>query len=167
MKTLILDNGAYEIKAGFAGSQPSYQIFRPSLTVLSVCYSLVPNCIARSKGDRRVYVGDQLRNCKDYGALAFKRPFDRVHLSSLSILMTGVFDELGDGEDGVGHYPVRWRETGTPPNEWFVMGEIEPAETSLLVTEPPLDLPVLQASYDQMVFEEFEFHSYCRTTGTV
>ena len=35
----------------------------------------------------------------------------------------------------------------------------------MLVTEPVLDLPILQASYDQIVFEEYEFHSYCRTAG--
>ena len=40
--------------------------------------SQIPNCIARSKGDRRVYTGEQLRNCKDFGALGFKRAFDRV-----------------------------------------------------------------------------------------
>jgi Actin len=45
--------------------------------------------------------------------------------------------------------------------------QIEPGDTSLLVTEPVLDLPILQASYDQIVFEEYEFHSYCRTTGTL
>ena len=36
----------------------------------------------------------------------------------------------------------------------------------MVVTEPVLDLPILQASYDQIVFEEYEFHSYFRTTGT-
>jgi len=36
----------------------------------------------------------------------------------------------------------------------------------LLVTEPLLDLPILQSSYDQIVFEEYEFNSYLRTTGT-
>ena len=34
-----------------------------------------------------------------------------------------------------------------------------------MVTEPVLDLPVLQASYDQIVFEEYDFHSYFRATG--
>jgi len=43
--------------------------------------------------------------------------------------------------------------------------QIDPSETSLVVTEPVLDLPILQASYDQIVFEEYEFHSYFRTTG--
>src|SRR5277367_1414101 len=36
-----------------------------------------------------------------------------------------------------------------------------------MVTEPVLDLPVLQASYDQIVFEEYDFHSYFRATGIV
>src|SRR5271167_4080063 len=42
---------------------------------------------------------------------------------------------------------------------------MDPTETSLLVTEPVLDLPILQSSYDQIVFEEYEFNSYCRTTA--
>jgi len=126
MKTLIFDNGAYEVKTGFVGTKAVS----------------VPNCIARSKGDRRVYAGEKLRNCKDYGALGFKRAFDQGYLTSWET-EKAIWDTiLFDGEIAV-----------------------DPAETSLLVTEPVLDLPILQTSYDQIVFEEYGFQSYCRTTA--
>jgi hypothetical protein len=40
--------------------------------------------------------------------------------------------------------------------------KIKPSETSLLVTEPYLNLPSLAETFDQMVFEEWEFQSYYR-----
>jgi len=51
----------------------------------------------------------------------------------------------------------------------FFDGEspVDPSETSLVVTEPVLDLPILQDSYDQIIFEEYEFDSYYRATGNV
>jgi actin-related protein 6 len=36
------------------------------------------------------------------------------------------------------------------------------AETSLLLTEPVFNLPNVQESYDQIVFEEYGFASYAR-----
>ena len=64
--TLIRDNGAYEIKAGLSTSKtPSYA--PPFPLTLNAYPRIIPNCIARSKGDRRVYIGSQLYNCKDYG----------------------------------------------------------------------------------------------------
>lgn len=42
--------------------------------------------------------------------------------------------------------------------------QIQPSETSLLVTEPYFNLPNIQETYDQMVFEEWEFQSYYRCT---
>jgi actin-related protein len=40
--------------------------------------------------------------------------------------------------------------------------QISPAETSLLITEPYFNLPIIQDLYDQFVFEEYEFNSYHR-----
>jgi actin-related protein 6 len=42
--------------------------------------------------------------------------------------------------------------------------QINPSETSLLVTEPYFNLPNIAETYDQMVFEEWEFASYFRCT---
>lgn len=67
--TLVIDNGAYTLKAGLvasAASNPSYDN----------C-SLIPNCIARSSRDKRTYVASELAECKDFGELAFRRPVEK------------------------------------------------------------------------------------------
>lgn len=45
------------------------------------------------------------------------------------------------------------------------MAKIVPKETRLLITEPCFNLPVIQDSYDQIIFEEYEFGSCYRTTA--
>lgn len=68
-KTLVLDNGAYTIKAGLvsgAPTEPSYDDCR-----------VIPNCIARSTRDKCSYVGSELDSCKDFGELAFRRPVEK------------------------------------------------------------------------------------------
>ncbi|RUS35466.1 hypothetical protein BC938DRAFT_483006 [Jimgerdemannia flammicorona] len=42
--------------------------------------------------------------------------------------------------------------------------QCEPEECGLVVTEPCFNLPNIQQTYDQIVFEEYEFESYYRTT---
>jgi actin-related protein 6 len=66
-KTLVLDNGAYTIKAGLVASQePTYNDCR-----------VIPNCITRSTRDKCTYVGAELDDCKDFGELAFRRPVEK------------------------------------------------------------------------------------------
>lgn len=67
-KTLVIDNGAYTIKAGLVpvGAEPTY----------GDC-SVMPNCIARSTRDRCTYVGAELDSCRDFGELAFRRPVEK------------------------------------------------------------------------------------------
>lgn len=63
-KTLVLDNGAYTIKAGYVAGDT---IDHPRV---------IPNCIARD-ADRKVYVGSELEKCKDFGEIAFRRPVEK------------------------------------------------------------------------------------------
>ena len=68
-QTLVLDNGAYTLKAGLiaaSSTEPRYD----DCTV-------IPNCIARSTRDKRTYVASELLQCKDFGELAFRRPVER------------------------------------------------------------------------------------------
>jgi actin-related protein len=68
-RTLVLDNGAYTIKAGIvpsASENLSYDDCR-----------VIPNCIARSTRDKCSYVGSELDACKDFGELAFRRPVEK------------------------------------------------------------------------------------------
>ncbi|OCK86356.1 Actin/actin-like protein [Lepidopterella palustris CBS 459.81] len=66
-KTLILDNGAYTIKAGLSSpdTEPNYEDCK-----------VIPNCIARSR-DKRVYIASELEKCVDFGEMAFRRPVER------------------------------------------------------------------------------------------
>ncbi|KAI4096649.1 MAG: hypothetical protein LQ344_000789 [Seirophora lacunosa] len=67
-RTLVVDNGAYSIKAGFASPTPD-----------STNCHLVPNCLARER-DRRVWVGAEIDTCRDFGEMAFRRPVEKGYL---------------------------------------------------------------------------------------
>lgn len=68
-RTLIIDNGAFSMKAGFATPSPELD---------KDCHVL-QNCLARGR-DKRVWVGGQLDNCKDFGEMAFRRPVEKGYL---------------------------------------------------------------------------------------
>ncbi|KAI1430534.1 Actin/actin-like protein [Xylaria sp. CBS 124048] len=63
-RTLVLDNGAYTIKAGFvtddAASDPR----------------IIPNCIARDR-DNKTYVASELSQCTDFSETVFRRPVEK------------------------------------------------------------------------------------------
>jgi actin-related protein 6 len=61
-RTLVIDNGANTIKAGFASETDEPRI--------------IPNCIARDS-HRKTFVGSELDKCKDFGEIAFRRPVEK------------------------------------------------------------------------------------------
>lgn len=67
-RTLIVDNGAYTLKAGF--SSP--------LSTDDECH-VIPNCMARDR-ERKVYIGSELEKCKDFGDIAFRRPVEKGYI---------------------------------------------------------------------------------------
>ena len=67
-QTLVVDNGASSIKAGFAAQTPQ----------LGDCV-VVPNCIARDRG-RKVWIGAQLERCTDFGEIVMRRPVEKGFL---------------------------------------------------------------------------------------
>ncbi|CAD6589838.1 MAG: Actin- protein 6, partial [Tremellales sp. Tagirdzhanova-0007] len=121
---LILDNGAYTIKAGISGIDWEPRVF--------------PNSIARSRIEKKVFVGDEIEDCKDLSGLAYRRPFERGML-------------------------VNWDSEKVIWDRLF-SSDVMKEQTSLLVTEPLFNLPNIAETYDQMVFEEWEFTSYFRCT---
>ena len=133
-QTLVIDNGAYGIKAGFASAD-------------SNACQVIPNCIARGpNGPRstRVYVGDQLDECKDFAEMAFRRPVEKGYLVSW------------DGEMDI------WKQA------FFRKGaklHCEPREANLVVSEAPNCPSALQQNTDQIIFEELEFASAYRSIG--
>jgi actin-related protein 6 len=66
-RTLVVDNGAYTIKAGFSSSSSTD------------APHVIPNCMARDR-DRKVYIGSQLGKCKDFGDITFRRPVEKGYL---------------------------------------------------------------------------------------
>jgi actin-related protein 6 len=67
-RTLVVDNGAYTIKAGF--SSPTSVDDKPRL---------IPNCIARDR-QRKIYIASELEKCKDFGDIAFRRPVEKGYI---------------------------------------------------------------------------------------
>lgn len=63
-QVLILDNGAYTIKAGYAATDEEPRVY--------------PNSSARSRAEKRVYVADEIEKCKDMSGIVYRRPFERV-----------------------------------------------------------------------------------------
>ena len=57
------------MKAGFATGSPDPK---------TDCH-IIPNCLAKSR-DKRVWIGGQLENCKDFGEMAFRRPVEKGYL---------------------------------------------------------------------------------------
>ncbi|KAL8890226.1 MAG: hypothetical protein Q9215_002610 [Flavoplaca cf. flavocitrina] len=67
-RTLVVDNGAYTIKAGFSSPSPS----------LEDCHT-IPNCLARER-DKKVWVGSEIESIRDFGEVAFRRPVEKGYL---------------------------------------------------------------------------------------
>ncbi|OLN94109.1 Actin-related protein 6 [Colletotrichum chlorophyti] len=63
-RTLVLDNGAYTLKAGFVSEE------------LTEEPRVIPNCIARDRA-RKVYVASDLDRCRDFGEIQFRRPVEK------------------------------------------------------------------------------------------
>ncbi|KAK5169532.1 Actin- protein 6 [Saxophila tyrrhenica] len=138
-QTLVVDNGAHTIKAGF--SSTSFDDSEPKPEDCQV----IANCIARSTRDKRTYVGPELLDeCWDFGELAFRRPVEKGFVVNW------------EGEKAI------WERSFVDERAKL---KCNPHETNLVLTESPNAPAALQRNADEMVFEEFEFASYYRTTA--
>ena len=107
--TVVIDNGGHTCKVGFAGQAEPVKS--------------MPNGIAKSKTEHKVFVADQLDTCKDFSALQYRLSLER-----------GVL--------------VNW---DTQAEVWArAFGpevlKIAPAETSLLLSEAPLTPSATEAA---------------------
>lgn len=100
---------------------------------------LIPNAIVRGKADKRNYIGDQLEECKDFSSLYYRLPFEKGLLVNWGIERT-IWDRVFNN-----------------------VARVDPKESRLLITEPCFNLPIIQDSYDEVIFEEYEFSSCYRT----
>lgn len=132
--TLVLDNGAYTLKAGLIhGSK------------IDDAPLVVPNCVARNRL-KKTYVAAELEQCRDFSEIQFRRPVERGFVVNWEAQK-----EIWDRQFFDDKAPLR----------------CEPAETRLLLAEPPNALPTLQSNCDQIVFEEYGFTSYYRGIGAL
>ena len=144
-KTFIIDNGAYTMKSGYA---PDTSTLQDEQTALSACTS-IPNAIAKTRGNR-VYIGAQLSNqITDVNEMAFRRPVEKGYIvnweTQKEIWEHSFFDEK----------TVRNRD----------LRVADPEDTTLVLTEAPNALPVLQRNADEMVMEAWGFGGYLRCVG--
>ncbi|KAF9013049.1 actin family [Cyathus striatus] len=99
---------------------------------------IVQNAVIRSKGDKTTYFGHEFDNCRDYASLHYRLPCEKGYIvdwDAQKAVWDGIFSE-----------------------------DIDPAQTTLLITEPYFNLPNIQDVYDQFMFEEYEFAEYMRVT---
>lgn len=134
-RTLVIDNGAYTIKAGFS-SPPTEETPAPIPT-------LIPNCLARDH-NKKVYTGSELSKCKDFSEIVFRRPVEKGYLVNW------------EAEKEI------WEHEFFNPKAGL---HCDPKDTGLILTEAPNALPQLQTNCDQVVFEEFGFKRYLRCPG--
>lgn len=127
MKTLIVDNGSFELKAGYASDDVG------DVKVLK-------NTIARTK-DRRLLISNQLDTISDISGVTFKRAHEKGQLISWEV------------EKQVWDYAFSASEVGL---------DVDMGECDLVMSETPLQIPVLSTNSDQVVFEEYGFQSLYR-----
>ncbi|KAF0357471.1 actin-like protein arp6 [Gigaspora margarita] len=104
---------------------------------------IIPNCrVTRGKGDKKTFIGDQFSSCTDFSGLYYRLPFEKGFLTNWEV-EKGIWDRIFSKD----------------------VLDCDPQKTSLLITEPCFNLPNIQRTYDEMIFEVYEFQSYCRTIG--
>ncbi|TFY64909.1 hypothetical protein EVG20_g5787 [Dentipellis fragilis] len=134
---VVIDNGASTIKVGLSTSPKAV---RYALALMR-CVSTTSHTLTGS--DKKTYFGHEFDACHDHSLLHFRLPFEKGYIvdwDAQKAIWDGMFSE-------------------------GLLG-IDATESSILITEPYLNLPKIQDIYDQFVFEEYEFQSYYRCTRT-
>lgn len=141
--TLIIDNGAYTLKAGFSPDGATKEE-----DALSRCQS-IPNALARTR-DRRTYIASQLdTQISDWADAIFRRPVERGQLVNW------------EAQKAIWDYTFFDQKTALKN---MLVQDVE--NTTLVLTEAPNSLPVLQKNADEIIMEEWGFGAYSRCIGT-
>lgn len=128
MVVLVLDNGASSAKIGFNTTDSP---------------KLISNCIFKAKSERRkLFIGDQLEECKDYSGLFYVLPFQKGFLVNWDVEKQ-IWDYMFGKE---------------------VM-KVDFPETTLLLTEPHFNFTSIKDATDEILFEEYNFKALCRSTA--
>lgn len=143
-KTFVLDNGAYTMKAGYACDPSS-----SSEEALSNCVS-IPNAIVKTR-ENRILTGAQLAtHVTDWNEAVFRRPVEKGYIVNWEAERE-IWDQ------------TFFEEKATARNKLLRIAH--PEETTLILTEAPNNMPVLQRNTDEMVMEEWGFGGYVRCLG--
>ncbi|KAJ6476898.1 actin-related protein Arp6 [Mycena sanguinolenta] len=102
---------------------------------------VIANAVVRSKGDKATYIGHELERCKDYSSISYRLPLEKGYVVDWDA-QKAVWDGILSDE----------------------VLNINPTESTILMTEPYFNLPKLQEVYDQFIFEEYEFQAHWRST---
>ncbi|VDN55316.1 unnamed protein product [Dracunculus medinensis] len=128
-KTLIWDNGANTIKIGFISDQQP---------------RIIPNCVVKAKSERkRVYVGDELNECRDHSSLFFLLPAEKGYIVNWDIQQK-IWDRI-IGKD---------------------VFDVTPSDTKLVLTDPIYNVPAIKDFSYEILFEHHSFHSVAKTSAT-
>lgn len=118
----VLDQGAYSLKAGWSSDDSP---------------KIIPNCVAKVKSERRrLFVGDQLDECKDYSGLFYILPSFKGYIVNW------------DTQRQVWNYLF---------NNKFAIRDS--ADRSILLTEPYFNFRSIQENLLETFFEEYGFSS--------
>lgn len=125
MATVVLDNGAYSAKIGY---------------ITEVIPRVVPNCVIKAKTVRnRIFIGDQIDECKDLSGLYYLLPFQKGYLVNWDVERQ-VWEHMF-GKNGI---QVNFDESG------------------VIMTEPYLNFRSVQEAVDEIFFEEYQVPFFLR-----
>jgi actin-related protein len=108
--------------------------------------SIHPNSSSKPKYEKKTYFGN-LDACRNLSGLVQSRPFERYNLCSY--LKSGYLTNWGLQKDIL--------DTVLPLEDL--------ANLNLLITEPMFNLPNIQQSYEEVLFEEYGVASLLRSTS--
>ena len=141
-QTLVVDNGGFTIKAGFAPQKDE-----SDEKSLARCH-IVPNALVRTR-DRKTYVGAQIdTDVSQWGEAIFRRPVEHGQIVSWEA-QKEIWDHT-------------MFDSNMAPSGLLVK---DPAETTLILGENPNALPALQKNADEIIMEEWAFGGYLRKNG--
>eukprot|EP00795_Rhopilema_esculentum_P005169 gene5169-300_t len=126
--TIVMDNGGSTIKVGLSTDN------KPRL---------VTNACCKSKSERRkVFIGDQLNECKDFSGLFYILPFQKGYL-------------------------VNWEVQRQIWDYVFSKNclNVDPSDSNLVLSEPQFNFTSIKECMDEILFEEYRVNALYRSTA--
>lgn len=130
---LVIDNGSYTVKFGFAAVDDS--VTKPYIA---------KNCLVKDKYGVS-YLSNQVRNIKDISSATIRRPHELGQLVSWEL------------ESHIWDYALY------NPDEFDGFDVVDTAERDLVLSEACMTIPELSKHSDQVIFEEYDFKSMYKT----